>query len=229
MDRQQTNTALLRRLQSEPDKHAWLEFWKQYRPLFVGAARRCGLQEADVDDVVHEAIMRVWGGLEKFKRRRVGSFRRWLKVIATNLALDLQREASRLNTTSEDPTESSVDDLSQQRLEHKEVLELANGMLVQASAKVQSESPDDWAAFEAVQLHGLPTNVAAKRLGVAVSTVSRRVRRTRERLIEELWRNLDPDTREVFAETFGKWRENQFEDTDDGATPSSGETSTDSE
>lgn len=67
-----------------------------YTPLVAYWLRRDGFQSADVEDLTQEVFTAVGEKLNRFRREDgPGSFRRWLRTVARNKAIDRLREACR--------------------------------------------------------------------------------------------------------------------------------------
>lgn len=78
------------------DRVAWASFYESYwKPLFA-FARRAGLSESDAEDVAQETVMKVAQRLPGFVYDPAkGSFRGWLKTIATRRVADHFRTSNR--------------------------------------------------------------------------------------------------------------------------------------
>src|SRR5436305_2659871 len=84
-----TSPSLLFRLRDSGDERAWVEFVEIYTPLIHRLARRAGLQEADLADLVQEVFGSVARRIDRYDPDpSKGSFRGWLSRIARNLILD---------------------------------------------------------------------------------------------------------------------------------------------
>jgi RNA polymerase sigma-70 factor (ECF subfamily) len=84
-----TSPSLLVRVRNCSDQRAWTEFVEIYTPLIHRLARRSGLQEADLADLVQEVFGIVVKAIERFDPDpSKGTFRGWLSRIARNSILD---------------------------------------------------------------------------------------------------------------------------------------------
>lgn len=79
----ETSLSLIEGLAKGKDQEAWKRFLNIYSPLMIRWNLNCGLQQYDAEDVAQEIIMYVFNNIDRFKRLRTGSFRKWLKTIAT--------------------------------------------------------------------------------------------------------------------------------------------------
>lgn len=77
-----TSASLLAKVRDAQDTAAWQRFFRIYRPLIEGWCRRCGLPDADRDDVAGMVLLKV---AERMKRGYVydpgRSFRGWLWAV----------------------------------------------------------------------------------------------------------------------------------------------------
>lgn len=74
-----TRASLLFRLRDWEDSASWDEFYRLYRKLVYGHARRSGLTHAEAEDVVQDVFKRVAETIKDFETKpERGSFRAWL-------------------------------------------------------------------------------------------------------------------------------------------------------
>ncbi len=77
-----TRQSLLSRLKDWEDQESWREFFDTYWHLIYGLAVKCGLTEAEAQDVVQETMLAVAKEMPGFKYDpAVGSFKGWLLQI----------------------------------------------------------------------------------------------------------------------------------------------------
>src|SRR5438105_1682513 len=86
-----TPVSLLTRLQQPADTEAWQRFARLYTPLLRHWARRGGLSDADVDDLVQEVFLILLDKLPLFTFRPGQRFRGWLWTIVANKCRDFHR------------------------------------------------------------------------------------------------------------------------------------------
>ena len=74
-----TRATLLCRIQDWDDSASWTEFYRLYRRLVYGLARRSGLNHDEAQDVIQDVFKRVAETIKDFSPGRArGSFRSWL-------------------------------------------------------------------------------------------------------------------------------------------------------
>ena len=94
------------------DREAFRELVERYSEMVFRLAYRFAGNQDDADDIVQEAFLRAYRGLEKFEGS--ASFSTWLYRIATNCALDmLERRKSQpqpavIADDDEDPPEERI-------------------------------------------------------------------------------------------------------------------------
>jgi RNA polymerase sigma-70 factor (ECF subfamily) len=97
------------------DEVAFRQLSRRHAPAMVGLARRVLGNAADAEDVVQEAMLRVWTHAPRWQP--LAAFRTWLTRVVVNLCLDRKRRAPwvELETAGEivDPT-PAVTDLAEQ-------------------------------------------------------------------------------------------------------------------
>ncbi len=165
-----TPVSLLRRV-GEGDAMAWDEFWMKYVGYLRWWCREWNVPPQDAEDLIQETFIEVLHRIPDFKRRRLGSFRAWMKVLAIRIwskacaSANRQRnivalEALRRSVLSLDTLESGLDRLIREEL-------LATSMRVVQ----QQVEPKTWEAFRLVALEGLSGAEAAERLGISIESV----------------------------------------------------------
>ncbi len=83
--------ALMRRI-ALGDESAFCILARRHLPAMVGLARRILGNAADAEDVVQEAMLRVWTNAPRW--RPLAAFRTWLTRVVVNLCLDRKRRVS---------------------------------------------------------------------------------------------------------------------------------------
>ena len=88
----QTSQSLIIRAKQR-DKAAWDRLVKLYSPLVYFWCKGSGLDSVDIHDVFQDVFHSVSLNLEKFRPRKSGSFRGWLRTITRNKIADHFRKA----------------------------------------------------------------------------------------------------------------------------------------
>ncbi|HVP11754.1 MAG TPA: sigma-70 family RNA polymerase sigma factor [Phycisphaerae bacterium] len=88
-----TRPSLLYRLADRSDANAWRTFDAIYRPMLRRFARRWGLGEEDVEDVVQHCMVAVLDHISDFRYDPArGRFKGWLRTLVNNRIRDLLRD-----------------------------------------------------------------------------------------------------------------------------------------
>lgn len=80
-----TCNTLLRQIRQPLNTQAWHDFVDLYAPLVYAFCRRCGLQNADAEDVSQQVFLQVSRAMERFEYDPgKGRFRSWLGTVVAN-------------------------------------------------------------------------------------------------------------------------------------------------
>jgi RNA polymerase sigma-70 factor (ECF subfamily) len=88
----ETSVSLLERLQHGTDQAAWRRLDQLYRPLICRWVLRDPALGGDADDLAQEVMGVLVRELPGFRRQRVGSFRRWLRLVTVNQVQTFRRK-----------------------------------------------------------------------------------------------------------------------------------------
>jgi RNA polymerase sigma-70 factor (ECF subfamily) len=197
----ETRRSLLLRLRDRDDTRAWEEFVEIYEPLLYRLARGRGLQHADAEEMVQEALVAVASSIERWDPDPIhGSFRGWLFCIARNVTINFltrrrpgQQGAggTSLQLLLEghpDPDSEAAADFEPQY--QREVFHWA---VRQIRAEFR---PSTWQAFWKTAVDGEPISETAAALGLSIGAVymarSRVMARIKIRVQELEQRYEDP-------------------------------------
>lgn len=194
-----TSLSLLERARAN-DPTAWQRIVFLYSPLVYAWCRRFGLQDADTLDVGQDVLRSVFANLACFRRDQPSqSFRRWIKTITRNKALDAFRRAKRRPTALggsdafadqiEDSTPPADDSdasevVSERKLLLRRALDLVRGEV----------EPNTWEAFWRVTVDEKPAAEVAAALRVSANVVYLSKSRVLRRLTK-LFADLIEDVR----------------------------------
>ena len=120
-DELQTRVTLLSRIKNPEDRRAWAEFVDLYGLVLYNFCSKRGLQSADVEDVVQEALRSVASAIQNFEYDPAkGTFRGWLfRVVRSKLNDHFRKAAKReqgtgrttiLRMIEETPSESEIEE-----------------------------------------------------------------------------------------------------------------------
>src|SRR6266404_3585535 len=105
-----TNPSLLGRLRRHPtDQPAWRAFVQRYGPKIYRWCRQWKLQEADVEDVTQNVLLKLAAKLQSFVYDPAQSFRGWLKTLTAHALSDFV--ADRRRRPGQSSGDSQVADL----------------------------------------------------------------------------------------------------------------------
>ncbi|HEY7428422.1 MAG TPA: sigma-70 family RNA polymerase sigma factor [Gemmataceae bacterium] len=171
----ETSASLLERLRIAPDEAAWRRLDELYRPLIRRWLLRDPSLREEAEDVVQEVMGVLVRELPGFRRRRNGSFRRWLRTITAHRLSALYRSRRNRPVALGCPLEESPlaqladpnSEMSRQwDREHdcyvlSRLLELITPLF----------EPTTLAAFRRVAFEGIAPAQAAEELGVSLNAV----------------------------------------------------------
>ena len=169
------------------DRNALESLMTAYRDGSYRLAYRFTGSHADTDDVLQEAWLRVYRGIEQFDGR--ARFGTWLRTILLNVAVDHQRrrsrrvETERLSAARDSQTTGASSDPSQMAAagELKEALHEA----------MQALSVEQRSALVLVAFEGLSYADAAEIQQCPTGTLAWRVAEARRQLAEKLGPHLE--------------------------------------
>lgn len=166
------------------DEPAFRVLARRYAPLALRLARRVMGSSADAEEIVQEALLRVWVNAPRW--RPVASFRTWFYRVVLNLCLNRKRRAPFLPIEdASDPVDPSPDAAA--RIERREV--------DRALAAAVAELPERQRAAIALTYHeGFSNAETAAALGTSVSAVETLLVRAKRALRRRLGPMLDVGT-----------------------------------
>ena len=172
----ETRQSLLLRLRDSADQQAWTEFYEIYQPLIYRFARTKGLQDAEACDVVQDVAMTVNRAIERFEyREQTGSFRKWLRTVTTNVALNQLRRRSqeRVAPVSVDSADGAVAVFDNDAVAEREFeYEHRRQVFLWAANQLQHRfSPQNWNAFWRTCVDGVAIEAVAEELDMEVGAI----------------------------------------------------------
>lgn len=172
----ETRQSLLLRLRDSADQQAWTEFYEIYQPLIYRFARTKGLQDAEACDVVQDVVLTVNRAIERFEHREhSGSFRKWLRTITKNVALNQLRRCSRerVSQTVVDGHADAVAIFDNDAVAEREFeYEHRRQVFLWAANQLQHRfSPQNWSAFWRTCVDGVAIEAVAEELDMEVGAI----------------------------------------------------------
>lgn len=192
MEHPQTRHSLIAHLKGDDNERAWVEFVTLYEPFLQHLARRLGVPERHVADVVQQVLLAIAKSVDGWSDDgETASFRRWLAAVARNVVIKFMRKERRqaggrggtelVELLEQFPAEPDRQDV--ERYEHE--------LIVWAAEQVRHEFIDtSWAAFWATVIDGQSVADVSKELGISRGSIymsrSRIVARIRKKVNEVL-------------------------------------------
>ena len=180
-----TPVSLLERLQHPADPETWDRFVDLYTPLLYAWARRVGLPEPDVADLVQDVFVLLVQKLPEFRYDRGRSFRAWLKTVVLNQWRNNQRRKGRAVAVTSDDVAAVADPVDAAR--EFEEAEYRQYVVRRALDLIRAEyEPNTWTACWQYVVEGRPPQDIAAELGMTVNAVYLAKSRVLARLRREL-------------------------------------------
>ncbi len=180
-----THVSLLARLSDGTDRGAWAEFHDRYADLIRGFASRQGVQPADCDDVLQEALVALTKALPSFNYDPAkGKFRSYLKTVVLHVIYrkSCQNKGAIALENLEELTAAGAAD---ETVEAQWEAEWRQYHLRLAMKTISAEfNKTDFQAFERYGLAGEPAPDTADALSMSVDQVYQAKSRILRRLGE---------------------------------------------
>lgn len=173
-----TNLSLIARVKDVRDAASWAEFLAIYQPVVFRMARRRGLQEADVQDVVQQVFLAISRAIDDWDSRvDRPPFRAWLVTIARNAITKSLVRRPRDFATGSSSIEDLLNDIPAADATASElVIETRREIAKWAAEQIRSEFSDGvWQSFyrTAVLGESIATVAAALNRSAGAIYVSR--------------------------------------------------------
>jgi len=186
----ETGSTLLVLLRDPTDPQAWKAFVQRYTPVVAAWCRRWKLQNADVQEVTQEVLLKLVRYLGRFAYDPAkGRFRDWLFTVARNAWSDIRESRRRAGWGSGDP---HVQRLLEEQADGDGLLEaLDQEFLVElyeeAKARVQLRvTRQTWQAFQLLAIEGSSGAQVAAQLHMKMAAVYVAKNRVQKMLQEEV-------------------------------------------
>jgi RNA polymerase sigma-70 factor (ECF subfamily) len=156
----------------EGDTGAAEELYRRHAAFGFNLAARIAGTTTDVEDVVHDAFLRAFDGLEKLRNPK--AFKSWLGSIVVHSMRSRLRRARWLRLCGLGRSGDSVDVAC---IASDEASPRVRAELAQVYALLQTISPDDRIAWTLRFVEGHDLKDAAELAGCSLATIKRRIRR----------------------------------------------------
>lgn len=114
-----TRASLLERVQSADDPAGWEEFFRTYRGLIHGFARKCQLSEEEAHEVVQTTMVALVGRLPGFQYEPERCrFKSWLLKVAGCRIVDFKRQRARNPARADQPVPEAASEWLDRLPEH---------------------------------------------------------------------------------------------------------------
>ena len=186
-----TTSTILDRLCDFDDRDMWDRFTDRFRAPVAAFARRFGLGEGEIDDVVQETLMAFANGLREGKYdRSAGRLSSWLFGIAYRQAANARRRRDQARPRQADATEFWQSIPAESDATAAWDADWAQSMLRQCMERVRATVAEQtFRAFELVARQGRTPEQAAAELGIsrdAVYVAKHRVLKQLQQLVSEI-------------------------------------------
>lgn len=152
------------------DAHAFRQLYASEANLLYGAALRITRRAAMADDVLHDAMLQVWGNASRFDAARGGG-RSWMLALVRYRAIDAVRRVGRETLTPDTP-----DLLDPQPDPYERLARTSDKRLLEHCLDAIEERPRRLVML--AFLEGLTHAEVAARVGEPLGTVKSVIRRT---------------------------------------------------
>jgi RNA polymerase sigma factor (sigma-70 family) len=175
-----TRASLLNRIKDPNDQESWNDFYKTYRQLIYGAARKDGLSDAECQDVVQEVLLTVVKKIKdlKYDPER-GSFKGLLRLTTKWRVVDLirKRKSAEVHLEREaadgltDPIDRIRDPHTQEIVAHQKAEWAEKLGAVIMERVLEQVNPKHFQIYDAYVLKGWPVSQVMETLGVSRAEV----------------------------------------------------------
>jgi RNA polymerase sigma-70 factor (ECF subfamily) len=192
----QTRRSLLSRLRDLEDGASWQTFFDLYWRLLYNVARRAGLDDADAQDVVQDAVMSISREMPQFRYDpERGSFKSWLFRIVRRRVADHFRKLYR-QPAQVDVIPESLEPSMEVTLSEAWEQEWERSVLAAAIAQVRAEAnPKHFQVFDYCVLKEWPAAKVATTLGMNAAQVYLARHRVSQ-AVKRAARRIDADRRQ---------------------------------
>lgn len=181
-----TRASLLERACAAPEGEAWNELLGYYEPFVLRVLRSLGFRDPELSDLRQEVFLKLWKGLELYKRdTNRAKFRTWFSRLIRNAAADHVKAMKRRNI------ELQVGDGSWASVEDSKLMELIESEWRRHVVQIAMERVRSVFSGRALEvclltLQNHSTEEIAERLKLKRNTVYILRHRVKKRLMQEI-------------------------------------------
>lgn len=160
----------------------WHKFYSDYQQLIARWCRQSGVPTSDLEDTLHEVLIKLVTGLSQYDRSTGHRFRSWLKSVVLNTIIDALRKSKKYpmpKLLAQPELKSQLDSLADQLTERSTS---AAEILNRVRLRLQ---PLTWDAFVRRELLQEEVSTIAGELGIKKASVYQSVSRVRTMIKEE--------------------------------------------
>lgn len=183
----------MRRLRENPqDGRAWEEFISTYGSRIDAWCRRWNLQEADVQDVTQDILLKLAKQFERFEYDPSKSFRKWLRTVTQHALSDFESSRKKRG-------ETVADELLQRLETRQELLDRLSEVFdleVLSVARTRVESSIEslhWRVFLLSVDDAMTGSDVAEQTGMSVANVYKIKSRVQKQIRDEIRKLNDGD------------------------------------
>jgi RNA polymerase sigma-70 factor (ECF subfamily) len=198
-DSPDTRQSLLLRVKERGDAEAWKEFVEIYEPVIYRLIRQKGIQHADAQDLVQDALIAVSTAIERWNPDPSrGTFRGWLSRISRNMMINFL-------TRSRPENQGGGGTAFLKFIEEQPACDAENSTIFDreyqaelfrwAARRIRGEFQEStWAAFWQTSVEGRPIPNVATELGLSVGAVYAARSRVMARLKRKIQKAVEENT-----------------------------------
>ncbi|MEM1122802.1 MAG: RNA polymerase sigma factor [Bacteroidota bacterium] len=161
----------------QTDAQAQRQLYEQYLPYVLTIARRFGILEQDLADVIQEVFIEIFVHIGRFNAKK-GAFKYWLKSIAINKILNTQRKQKRTKQTII---------IDSEKIEQESVLADLKNMDNDLIIQLIQGLPDGYrTVFNLYVIDDLSHKEISEQLGIDVATSRSQLSRAKQLLRKQL-------------------------------------------
>lgn len=165
-------------LTSKGDKNACKELYMRYAARLYALCCRYSDDDEDARDLMHDAMIKAMGSLDRFKYRGEGSLYAWLKRMAINMAIDRMRKSKLRRISIDDAPEADIPEPTEE-----EALKLPREVMLGMISRLSDERRT---VFNLYCIEGCSHKEIAELLGISEKGSASVLAKARNQLKKEI-------------------------------------------